>query len=627
MKHLINTLSLLLFSLTGIAQSYPVQNIPDSLRTGAVAVIRNSSEEFQQYDLNTGLFTTHIVITVFSEKDKSHAEFITYEDSFRELKNFSGEIFNEAGKSIKRISKKDLHKTNYSNDLATDSKITYYECHSPTYPFTVKYEYSIRYKNGILMYPTFKPASATGVSVEHASYRLQIPRNCWLKCKLQGGITPPQKSMQDKDSVFNFTVNGFKARMYEPYASYDNAFPYALLSPTKFCAHTICGSLSSWEKLGQWQLELLEGRDYLPPAVIANIKELTRNEADTAGKVKLVYEFLQNSTRYVSIQLGIGGWQPMPAAEVAKTGFGDCKALSNYMKALLTAINIPSYYVILSTKKQQLFRDYPNFSQANHVVLMVPLRHDSLWLECTSRTLPFGYIHHNIAGHDALAISHEHSFFCTLPTYPDTTNKTINKVIINLEPDGSAGLQIQSGYYMRDYEKMLYKIQGLNTSEETRLLANQLRTHKPTIKNIRKEIIKSRHPQINIDYTAHCEDYAQITRSRLIAALNPMMIKSEESFSASTRNADIKLNEGFFQSDTIILQTPRGYSIESLPNPVNIISDYGSFTSSIKQSGDKIFYTQTFTINKGHYPSTDYDNIRHFFKQINILNPKVILRK
>ena len=628
MKKFRYTFLLLLFAPPLAAQQYSVSAIPDSLKKDAVAIVRYSSQEFRQENVNSGIYTIKLAVTILHENGRKHADFVSFEDNFRELKSFSGELLDASGKTIKKIPKKDLRQTAYSSDLANDKKYIYYECHAPVYPFTVKYEYVIKYKNGILMYPTFMPITTADVALEQAEYRLQVPAENIVRYKLQGNIASPECLKQKDDSVFRFTLNHLNAINYEPYSPTEKLYPYALLSPAKFCVSNVCGDMSNWESFGKWQQQLLAGRDNLPPQTIAKIQELTAEVSDAKEKVGLVYDFLQRTTRYVSIQLGIGGWQPMPAAEVAKTGFGDCKALSNYMMAMLAAIDIPSYYVIISTVKERFFRDYPNFSQANHVILMVPLKTDTLWLECTSNTLPFGYTHSNIAGHDALAIGKDTAFFCTLPLYPPALNKTINNVNIQLQPNGWADIAVQSNYHLRDYENISGRLRGLSNQEELNLLARQLAAHKPKIQNISKKETKSDKPQFDLSYTAQCEDYAQSTQSRLIVPILPVQNRTFNSFTAASRRNDIKISNGVNQIDSVSIAIPAGYSIENLPEPTNIPSKYGSIVADVRQTEDKIIYTQQITIFKGYYTVEEYEEIKQFFKQINTLKSKtVVFRK
>ena len=83
--------------------------------------------------------------------------------------------------------------------------------------------------------------------------------------------------------------------------------------------------MNSWKNYGIWKNQLLDRRDNLPVETINTIKQLTNGLSTKKEKVKKVYEFVQSKTRYVSVQLGIGGWQPFTAEIVDKYGYGDCK--------------------------------------------------------------------------------------------------------------------------------------------------------------------------------------------------------------------------------------------------------------------------------------------------------------
>ena len=102
------------------------------------------------------------------------------------------------------------------------------------------------------------------------------------------------------------------------------------------------GDLSSWESMGKWIGSLNSGKDVLTPQLKAKVNELVSGLETTEEKTKAIYEYLQKNTRYVSIQLGIGGFMPFEALTVEKYGYGDCKALSNFMGAMLKEAGIKS---------------------------------------------------------------------------------------------------------------------------------------------------------------------------------------------------------------------------------------------------------------------------------------------
>jgi transglutaminase-like putative cysteine protease len=117
----------------------------------------------------------------------------------------------------------------------------------------------------------------------------------------------------------------------------------------------------------------------------AEIQQITANCKTPLEKMEKIYGLLQQKTRYISVQLGIGGWQPFDATYVAEKGYGDCKALSNFTKAMLEVVGIPSYYTIIRAGENatEINPAFPA-NQFNHAILCVPLPKDlsakSLWV-------------------------------------------------------------------------------------------------------------------------------------------------------------------------------------------------------------------------------------------------------
>ena len=134
---------------------------------------------------------------------------------------------------------------------------------------------------------------------------------------------------------------------------------------------------------------------------------LQTNLTDTYKKVAVLYDYLQKNTHYVLVTFGIGGLQPYEASYVARNKYGDCKALSNFMVALLKEAGIKSYPVAIwgGEEEREFVKDFPSH-QSNHIICAVPIEKDTVWLECTtSQFLPAGYLSWFTANRFGLLIS------------------------------------------------------------------------------------------------------------------------------------------------------------------------------------------------------------------------------
>ena len=157
----------------------------------------------------------------------------------------------------------------------------------------------------------------------------------------------------------------------------------------------------------------------------------------------MVYEYFQNKTRYVNVQIGIGGWQPIEANTVDRLGYGDCKALAFYLKTLLDKVGVKSYYTIIhaGNDAEALIKDFPS-NQFNHVILCVPMENkkDTIWLESTNQIIPFGYIGTFTDDRDALLIDESGGRIVHTPKYTAQDNIIIRKATVTLMENGQAEL-------------------------------------------------------------------------------------------------------------------------------------------------------------------------------------------
>lgn len=99
-------------------------------------------------------------------------------------------------------------------------------------------------------------------------------------------------------------------------------------------------------------------------------------------------------------------------------------------------------------------------------------------------------------------------------------------------------------------------------------------------------------------------------------------------FSSSERTLDIVISTGFSESDSIAIDIPDSFVIESLPKDILLKTPFGQLTTKAKMKNNKIIYTQYIDISAGKYNKDQYRDIKDFFAQItSAVKRNLVLRK
>jgi len=570
------------------------------------------------------------VVTVLHEKGKDAANFHCYfNEKISALRKFKGVVTDSQGKVIREIKLNNLMRTEFSKEFASDVFHYVYEYFPSRYPYTITYEWEENYKNAILSFPVFLPQQAYHQEVKRSSYRLVVPEDMDCRFKqMNCNIEIVQERTEKGGKLFKIQMNDLSGVVEEPYApQVKSLFPHVYAVPNEFCFEKTSGKMDDWGTYGAWLYSLLEGRGDLPEVLVGKIKELAAGCANDYERVQVVCDFLASTTRYVSIQLGIGGLQPEFASNVYKTGFGDCKALVNYTCSLLKVLGIPSYHAVISTENERLMSDFASANQTNHVILQVPLPNDTLWVECTSPTLPLGYVHGSIAGHDALILKKEGGKLHRLPDYADSLNVRVNHAQVLLGITGETSISVHQQYKLLRYEEMLgFK----NTSTENRMnyLRSGINLNQTEISDIVCKENKSCHPYIDISYQVHTQKYGNQTGKRVFLPVNVFQGRFSIPDACAERTQDVVIPNGFINKDSIEIKFPEGYGIESFPSVKNLETPFGDFYTEFELREGALLVVQRLYLRGGRYSKELYHDFREFFKDIlGLYNTKIILRK
>ena len=566
------------------------------------------------------------VTTIHNEHGASMAVFVCSCSKHDKLTSFKGQVTDASGRVIHKFKESELKKTEYSAYLAVDDYRMYLDYTPPVYPVTITYEWTIDSRDNVIEFPSFCPLSEYDVNVKKATYCLKVPKSMAIRHALQNINNKVNVTDGDKNTqIFTLQVDSLPALKQEAYSRpLREKLPLAWFAPTDFVYYGTKGSLKSWADYGKWEYSLIQDRDQLSDAERQELHQLTDGLKTDREKVEAIYKRLEKSTRYVAVLLGIGGQQPAPAASVSKSGFGDCKGLSNYMRAMLKDIGIPSNYTTISTINRQLQKDFASVGQMNHVILQVPLKNDTLWLECTNPQLPMGYVHEDIAGHDAIEVSQTGGRLVRLPVYADSTNLMHSAININLSEQGAANLKVSLSVLNRQYESC---IPLLKADEKDRQKYLHQIVHAPQAE-IGKVDINESGAKITLDAEIKSQKYANQTGQRLFVPICPVHRGYTVPNTNTERIDDIWRDMGYLDTDDITITIPEGYAIEACPKGVSIEQPFASFSFSIKADDNTIHVKNRLLMKSGTFPKSQYPQLADFIRSINsAYNQKVVLKK
>ncbi|MFA6277084.1 MAG: DUF3857 domain-containing protein [Pedobacter sp.] len=617
MKKLIFLTFLAVINSYSYAQTtYDAAKIPENLTKDAIAVVRNEEQFFEYKSIGSGQVDYKIAITILSKAGDDYAEMAEAYDKFSSIYNIKATLYDATGKIVKEYKSSDIKDQSLISDYSIfeDNRIKLLKFYSTTYPYTIEYSYSQDFK-GILSMPSWRAIKGYNISTEKSVYTIQKNPTLVLKFLTSKNLKTDSTKVGDK-TQYKWSTTNTPAIESEPLSiGLENSVDWVKVSPTQFEYDNTTGNFDTWKNFGAWISKLNENANILPPATKTQIQSLIKDAKTPKEKMRILYNHLQQNTRYVSVQLGIGGFKPILAEKVAQVNYGDCKALSNYMKALLNEAGIKSNLIVIGNGMPSLNPNYSSMGQANHMILCVPLEKDTTFLECTSQYSPMGFIGYDNADRNVLMITEDGGKLIHTPIYNAKDNYQVRKTKINFKDDGTADIDIKSAYGNAQFEdnmrmlliepveqrKRINESNGIPGAELISFKFNQADKALP----IMTEEINFKSNQL-------------LTQGGDKAFLMLNLMNRKESVPAKIENRKtyFAVSFSYQDDDEISYILPKGYAVEFLPKDITLTSEFGTYTAKFITKDNTITYTRTQTMTAKKFPPEKYNEFVDFNKKI-----------
>ncbi|MCD0470301.1 DUF3857 domain-containing protein [Flavobacterium sp. JAS] len=628
--------ALLFFFVTLLSSAqkseYAITTIADSLKENANAVVRLNQIDITIASQRSMIVKTQRVVTVFNEKGSHEIDAAEGYSKNSSVKSIEAIVYDAFGNELKKIKRKDFKDVSAVDEgvLISDNRYLYLEYTPISYPYTVVFNSETETSTTAFI-PSWMPISGYYTSVEKNVLNVNYPANLGFRKKEYHFSNFNIKKILDSDTQLNYVASNIVAQKSEEYSpAFSDLYPKVLMGLEFFNLEGVDGNAKTWKEYGKWWADkILVGTDEISEETKSKMRALVSTEQDPIKKAKLIYDYLQKKARYVAIAEGIGGWKPMLAGDVDRLGYGDCKALTNYTKALLKSVGVESYYTKLygDNYKRDIQSDFVS-QQGNHIILAIPTGKSYTWLECTSQNDPFGYQGTFTDDRDVLVIKPEGGEIVRTKLYEDVGNAQKDKGTYTIDENGnfSGSLSIVSEGSQYSSKARIETLQP--TEKEAHYKEywdniNNLKLGKITFTNDKESI------RFTEDVQLSAINYGAISANKMIFPIDAFNQNKGNVKRIRNRKNPFQIQRGYLDTDEIEINLPAGFTIEFLPSNFELKGKFGEYkTEIIKKENNKLTYKRSMFLNKGKYSNKEYDEYRLFIEQVSRNdNAKIILTK
>jgi hypothetical protein len=473
--------------------------------------------------------------------------------------------------------------------------------------------------------------------VHESHYSLQLPagwkfKAAWLN---HGEIKPVEAGK----NLWQWTVTDVKAIRNEPAMPPVRGIEGQMVVTFFPPGGKASNGFAAWNDLGNWINQLMAGRIDASPEIKQEVATLTAGKNTQLEKMRAIASFAQHDIRYVAIELGIGGWQPHPAAEVFSHHYGDCKDKATLVRAMLNEIGVQSFHVVINDERGVVTRDTPahNFG-FNHAIvaiklpdgmndpsLVAVLQHPTLgrllYFDPTDEVTPFGQIRGELQQNYALLVTPGGGELMALPMQPPTMNGIERTAKLTLDAEGTLKGDVKEVRLGDRASSERWALRNVNKDiDRIKPIENLLSNSMPNFRITHASVMNLQHTDqpFGFDYTFESANYAKNAGGLLL--VRPRVLGNKAAGYLETKEArkfPIEFDGPAYDTDTFEITIPSGYEVDDTPPPVDMDYSFASYHAKTEVSGGVIRYTRTFEVKELSVPVDHSEDLRRFYRTIN----------
>ncbi len=598
--------------------------IPDSLTSRADAVVRFDRTTVDYLSIDKCKVVREVAITVLNQRAEHYLVFREYyKASSSKISHIQLSYYDQSGQLLRAIKEKDIedYAAQNSPQYITDGRIKYFSYTPVSYPVTIYYTFEEENKTTLSL-ESWQPIPGYNIGVQSSDYTLKAFPEAKLFVK---EMNIAEFNIQ-RPSDFEYHLSDqkpLKREVYSPHST--EIFPMVAFRPEEFVYEGKKGEFRDWDDFGNWIYSsfLNNKNDLDSKKTVSDVKQQFNIEGLSGRElISVLYQYLKNNMRYIFIGLEEGGLEPLSAGKVHQLKYGDCKALSFYMKSLLGIFDIASDYVVVhsgSNDKIGPLDDFPSTWPGNHVIVHVPNNGDTVWLECTSNDAPAGHLGSFTDDRQVVLIKESGGQLWRTPGYNTADNLTQKDAKIQLGESGDVVAEVSVLLAGINYDQII-GLSKLSSDDLIKVLKENILPELINVQIDQTNIKREEKSQIygEINYVFSASGYGQINGEYIFLPNDFEEMDCPKLPKDSKRKYPIEFLRGQTTKHNNHYILPKEYQFSLEDVNIEIKTPYGRYLKEY----DFDVVTNTLSVkrelmyHKGQYPVSEYASIKNFFDKV-----------
>jgi len=387
-------------------------------------------------------------------------------------------------------------------------------------------------------------------------------------------------------------------------------------------------TFENWTEVSRWYAELSDGQSVPSDSLVAKARQLTATAKTELEKIHAIARYAQD-IQYISIQMGAGRFRPHSAADVFAKSYGDCKDKANLMRAMLKAINISSYLVLIHSGDRTFVREeWASPRWFNHCIIAIKVSDETqaptvlthptlgrlLIFDATDVNTPVGDLPDYLQGSFALVAAGDNGALLRMPTTSPEANLLDRQSDVVLAADGSITATVHESAIGQTAVVFRREFRGLSRPEYVDMIERWI-TGSANGAKVAKvvPVDNSIEGRFGLDVEFSARSYGQVMQGRLLV-FRPAIVEQRAmlTLTKAKRVHPIVL-ESHAYTETVRVKLPAGFTVDEVPDARKFDTSFGSYSATYEVKDGSLVFKRSLTLRASTIPVEDYVKVQKFF--------------